>query len=96
MGFETIRKRDNEKKNMYGLHADLDSEVHQEIRAVPEHPVCAAHEGCGAEPTPSRAPSELARGWPRREGGRRSQRRTGVPAAVYDRGVVDVWSNSDN
>ena len=40
---------DDRGEEQHGLHADLDTEVHQEVRAVPEHTVCAAHEGCGAE-----------------------------------------------
>ena len=32
--------------------ADVNPEVHQEVRAVPEHSVRVAHEGCGAEGRP--------------------------------------------
>jgi AAA+ ATPase superfamily predicted ATPase len=37
------------KEKWHSLYADVYPEVHQEIRAVPEHAVCAAHEGRGAE-----------------------------------------------
>ena len=36
-----------------GLYADVNPEVHQEVRAVPEHALCAAHKGCGAEGQPA-------------------------------------------
>ena len=36
-------------KERYALHADIAPEVHQEIRAVSEHSVCAAHERCRSQ-----------------------------------------------
>lgn len=40
----TLRKRDYEASDSAPVQ-----ERHQEVRAVSEHTVCAAHEGCGAE-----------------------------------------------
>ena len=48
-GKRTAQHLAHRGEERHGLHADIDPEVHQEIRAVPEHAVCAAHEGCGAE-----------------------------------------------
>ena len=39
----TLRKRDYEASDSAPVQ-----ERHQEVRAVSEHTVCAAHEGCGA------------------------------------------------
>ena len=48
-GKRTAQHLAHRGEERHGLHADIDPEVHQEIRTVPEHSVCSAHEGRGAE-----------------------------------------------